>query len=60
MILSRLVTALNFQSQGNTNLGLPNVWTPVTQPAVTNAGQISVSVPTTVGRKFFWLRTQQP
>jgi uncharacterized delta-60 repeat protein len=55
VIVSWPVTGLNFQLQGNTNLSLPNSWSPVAQPAVTNAGQISVTVPTTAPRKFFRL-----
>jgi uncharacterized delta-60 repeat protein len=57
-ILSWPVTGLNFQLQGCTNLSLPNSWSPVAQAAVTNAGQISVTVPTTVGQKFFRLESQ--
>jgi uncharacterized delta-60 repeat protein len=58
VILSWPVTGLNFQLQESTNLSLPNSWSPVAQPAVTNASQISVTVPTTVGRKFFRLKSQ--
>jgi uncharacterized delta-60 repeat protein len=57
VIVSWPVNALNFQLQESTNL-LPAAWSPVAQAAVTNAGQISVTVPTTVGRKFFRLRSQ--
>ena len=48
----------NYQLQESTNVALPNSWSPVAQPAVTNAGQISVTVPTAVGRKFFRLKSQ--
>jgi uncharacterized delta-60 repeat protein len=58
VIVSWPVTALNFQLQENTDLSLPNSWSFVAQPAVTNAGQISVTVSTTVGRKFFRLKSQ--
>jgi uncharacterized delta-60 repeat protein len=58
VIVSWPVTGLNFQLQGNTNLSLPNSWSSVAEPAITNTGQISVTVPTTVGRKFFRLRSQ--
>jgi uncharacterized delta-60 repeat protein len=52
------VSGLSFQLQETTNLSLPNSWSPVAQAAVTNAGQISVTVPTTVGPKFFRLNSQ--
>jgi len=42
--------------QSSTNL-FPTAWSPVAQVAVTNAGQISVTIPTTVGRKFFRLKS---
>jgi hypothetical protein len=58
VILSWPVTNLSFQLQESTNLSLPNSWIPAAQSAVTNAGQISVTVPTTVGRKFFRLKSQ--
>jgi uncharacterized delta-60 repeat protein len=57
-IVSWPVTGLNFQLQENTNLSFPNSWSPVSQPAVTNAGQMSVTVPGTVGRRFFRLKSQ--
>jgi hypothetical protein len=58
VIISWPVTALGFQLQETTNLALPNSWSPVGQPAVTNAGQISVSLPATVGSRFFRLESQ--
>ena len=58
VIVSWPVTGLNFQLQESTELSLPNSWIPVAQPAVTNAGQISMIIPTTVGRKFFRLKSQ--
>ena len=58
VILSWPVSGLNFQVQENTNLALPNSWSPVAQPAVTNGAQISVTVPASVARKFFRLKSQ--
>ncbi len=58
VIVSWPVTGLNFQLQETTDVSLSNSWSPVAQPAVTNAGQISVTVPTTVERKFFRLKLQ--
>jgi len=55
VILSWPVTGLNFQLHETTNLSLPNSWFPVAQLAVTNANQVSVTVPTTSLRKFFRL-----
>jgi uncharacterized delta-60 repeat protein len=58
VIVSWPVTGLNFQLQENTNLSPPNSWSPFAQAAITNAGQVSVTVPTTVGHKFFRLKSQ--
>ena len=58
VIVSWPATGLNFQLQETADLTLPNSWFAVAQPAVTNAGQISVTVPTTVGPKFFRLKSQ--
>jgi hypothetical protein len=58
VIVSWPVTDLTFQLQENTNLALTNSWSLVAQPAVTNGGQISVTVPATAGRKFFRLKSQ--
>jgi uncharacterized delta-60 repeat protein len=57
VIVSWPVPGLNFQLQESTNL-FPAAWSPVVQTAVTNAGQMSVTVPGTVGRKFFRLKLQ--
>ena len=46
-----------FTLQSTTNL-FPAAWSPIAQSAVTNAGQISVTVPTTAGQKFFRLESQ--
>jgi hypothetical protein len=46
-----------FTLQFTRNL-FPTAWSPVAQPAVTNAGQNSVTVPTAVGGKFFRLKSQ--
>ena len=48
------VTGLNYQLQETTNL-FPAAWSPIAQSTITNAGQISVAVPTTAGRRFFRL-----
>ena len=58
VILSWPGTGLNFHLQETTDLSLSNSWSPVTQPALTNAGQISVTVPVTGGQKFFRLKSQ--
>lgn len=58
MIVSWPETGLNFQLQESTNFSVPNSWSPVEQPAITNAGQISISLPTTVGSQFFRLKSQ--
>jgi uncharacterized delta-60 repeat protein len=58
MILSWPVTGLNFQLQETTDVLLPNSWSPVAQPAVTNGNQVSVTVPTTAPRRFFRLQSQ--
>jgi uncharacterized delta-60 repeat protein len=58
VILSWPVTGLSFLLQESTDLSLPNSWIPAAQSAVTNAGQISVTVPATTERKFFQLGTQ--
>ena len=57
VIVSWPVTGLSFQLLENTDLSLPNSWLPVAQPTVTNAGQISVTVPTSIGSKFFRLKS---
>jgi uncharacterized delta-60 repeat protein len=57
VIISWPATALNFQLQETTNLSLLNSWSPVGQSAVSNAGQISVTVPASVGSKLFRLRS---
>jgi uncharacterized delta-60 repeat protein len=58
VIVSWPATGLNLQLQESTDLSLPNSWSPVGQAAVTNAGQISMIVPTTAGQKFFRLESQ--
>jgi len=57
-VLSWPVAFGNFQLQETTNLSLPNPWLPVALPTVTNGSQISVTVPTTVGSRFFRLSSQ--
>lgn len=49
---------VDFTLQENTNVGLANAWSPVLQPAATNAGRIAVTVPTSAGNKFFRLQSQ--
>ena len=46
-----------FTLQSTTNL-TPAAWSPVAQAALTNAGQVSIDVPTSGGRKFFRLNSQ--
>jgi uncharacterized delta-60 repeat protein len=58
VILSWPVTVLNFQLQESTDLSPPNSWSPVAQAAVTNGNQVSVTIPTIVGGKFFRLQAQ--
>lgn len=57
VIISWPLTTLNFQLQVTTNLALPNSWSPVGQPAVTNAGELSIDLPATVGNRFFRLKS---
>jgi len=52
------VMGLNFQLQENTDLSLLNAWSAVTQVAVTNGAQISITVPGGVGSKFFRLKSR--
>jgi len=49
--------APGFTLQENTNLALPSAWSPVAQLAVTNGAQISITVPASVARKFFRLKS---
>jgi len=58
VIVSWPVNPQNFQLQESTNLAPPNSWSPVAEPAVTNAGQISVTVPASAEQKFFRLSSQ--
>jgi hypothetical protein len=58
VIVSWPVTGLNFQHQESIDLSLMNSWSPGAQAAVTNATQITVTVPMSVGRKFFQLKSQ--
>ncbi len=57
-LVSWPVTALSFQLQENMDLTLTDAWAAVTQPAVTNGAQISVTVPASMGTKFFRLKSQ--
>jgi hypothetical protein len=58
VILTWTTNAVGFTLQSTTNLVSPADWSAVAQSAVTNAGQISVAVPATAGRKFFRLELQ--
>jgi uncharacterized repeat protein (TIGR03803 family) len=58
VILTWPANAAGFTLQSTTNLVSPADWSAVAQSAVTNAGQISVTVPTNPGRKFFRLELQ--
>jgi uncharacterized repeat protein (TIGR03803 family) len=58
VIVSWPVTSLDVQLQENTDPSLQNSWSSVVQAAVTNFGQVSVTVPATAGRKFFRLKSQ--
>jgi hypothetical protein len=57
VILTWPTNAAGFTLHSTTNFS-PTTWSPVALPAVTNAGQICVTVPTTAGRKFFRLKSQ--
>jgi uncharacterized repeat protein (TIGR03803 family) len=54
-ILSWPTNAVGFTLQSSTNLALLNAWSPVAQPAVTNAGQVSVTASTSASQTFFRL-----
>jgi uncharacterized delta-60 repeat protein len=56
--LSWPASGLTFPLQECTTLALPNSWSVVGQPAVTNAGQLSVNIPATVGSRLFRLKSQ--
>ncbi len=55
VVLSWPSSFAGFQLQSSTNLLSPSAWLTVTQSSVTNAGQISVLVPISGGKKFFRL-----
>ena len=57
-IVSWPTNATSYSLQENTNLSLPISWFPGAQATATNAGQISVAIPTGVGPKFFRLESQ--
>ena len=58
VIVSWLVSRLNFQLQETIDLSFPNSWSSVLQFVVINVGQISVIVFTIDERKFFRLKSQ--
>jgi uncharacterized delta-60 repeat protein len=57
VIVSWPASAAGYSLQENTNVSSANPWFPVAQSTVTNAGQISVTVPANLGSKFFRLRS---
>jgi uncharacterized delta-60 repeat protein len=57
-ILSWPSTTANLQLQETTDLTLPDSWSAVAQPAVTNGDQISVTVLISAPRRFFRLERQ--
>jgi hypothetical protein len=58
VILTWPTNAVGFTLQSTRNLSLPNSWSPAAQPTVTNAGHISLTIPTPAVRKFFRLQSQ--
>jgi hypothetical protein len=50
-------SAGSYQCEESTNLSSGS-WSAIAQAAVTNDGQISVTIPTTTGSKFFRLKSQ--
>jgi len=58
MIISWPVSGLSFQLQETTNFSPLSFWSPVGQPAITNVGQVHVTVPITIGRRLFRLESQ--
>lgn len=57
-VLSWSGSAVGYQLQESSDFTLPNSWTAVTQPPITNGAQVSVTVPTTAPRKVFRLKFQ--
>ncbi len=57
LVLSWPSLAGAFQLNASTNLGMTASWSPVVQPASTNNGVVSVSVPLTSGGAFFRLQS---
>jgi uncharacterized repeat protein (TIGR03803 family) len=58
VILTWPANAAPFSLQSTTNLLLPNAWSLVVQPAVTNGAQISVTLPASAEQKFFRLESE--
>jgi uncharacterized repeat protein (TIGR03803 family) len=58
VVLTWRTNVAGFTLQSTTNLVSPAIWSTVAQGAVTNASQISVSVPTAIGRTFFRLKSK--
>lgn len=57
LMLSWPAAAAGYHLEESTNVALADSWFPVAQSTVTNAGQISVTVPATTGSKFFRLKS---
>jgi uncharacterized delta-60 repeat protein len=55
VILSWPATGVNFRLQESGGLSSSDLWSPVTEAAVTDAGSVVVSVPTNGSRRFFRL-----
>jgi hypothetical protein len=58
VIISWPLTSLSFALEQTTDLTLPDSWSPTGQPAVTNAQEISVNLPSTAGHRFFRLKSR--
>jgi uncharacterized repeat protein (TIGR03803 family) len=58
VVLTWSSNVIGFDLQSTTNLAIPNHWAPVSQSAVTNGAQISVTVPASTSPKFFRLKSQ--
>jgi len=58
LVLTWPSTAAGFILYCTTNLALPNTWLEVEQVSVTNAFQISVTLPASAEQKFFRLKSQ--
>jgi uncharacterized delta-60 repeat protein len=57
VVVSWPANATGYSLQESTNVSLTNSWIPLTQQTITNAGQISVTIPATIGKRFFRLKS---